>query len=212
MSQLVACRTAEGVVIAADRQVVVDRDGQVRTRTLRKLFPLGPGAAIATSGAAVGIWVSRTLSHLLRRRGTLAFEDLEDYVLHVFQREYDEFVRQGASWFAANPEAHRLSYILLAGKEESGRHGFRFYASEAHGDPYRALSTGDVLTAPRRLGLETRLLRSVTEGLPLDELAGKVADGLGVIASREDSVGGPFDIATLSAGGVRIEVCEASRA
>ncbi len=207
MSQLVACRAAEGVVIAADRQVVLEQGGEVRTRTIRKLFPLGPGAVVATSGAAVGIWVSRTLSHLLRRRGALPFEDLEAYVLQVFQNEYDQFVHQGASWFAANPQAHRLSYILLAARNGAGSHLFRFYASEAHGDPYRALPTGDVLTAPRRLGLEARLLQGITAGLPLESLAGRAAEGLRTIASREDSVAGPFDIALVGEAGTRFEVC-----
>ncbi len=173
MSQLLACCCSKGVVLASDRQVVHLREGRERACEERKLFPLGRTAAVTTSGAAMGIAVSRTLSRLLRGRTLPAFDELETYVMDVFQREYDEFVRQGGAWFAAHPDAHRLSYVLLGGRTGDG-YGFRFYASETHGEPYRPWKPGAALTALRR------------------------------VARHDPAVAGPFDVAVISAQGTRM--------
>jgi hypothetical protein len=207
MSQLIACRWPGGVVMAADRRVESRRNGVRAMHTVRKLFPLGPQAAVATSGAAVGIWVSRVLSRLLRKRGSLPLKELETYALSVFQKEYDQFVTQGEKWFSAHPEAHRRSYVLFGGKRSTGDFHFRFHASEEHGDPYHPLGTTNVLTAPRRLGLESRLSRAVSAD-PRDEneIRDLAIAGLRQIANQDDGVAGPFDTVTLSAQGIRWQV------
>lgn len=208
MSQLVACRGERGLVLAADRRVVAERNGECQIHSVRKLFALGPTAAVATSGAAVGVAVSRTLTRLLRRRAALPFEELQLYALSVFQKSYAEFVAQGARWFETHPEAHRLSYLLLGGRESPGRFTFSFYASESHAEPYRVLPTGSVLTAPRRLGLEARLARASGSAALLSEIVEIAAEGLRLIARKEGGVAGPFDIALIDDSGVRFETFE----
>ena len=204
MSQLVACRSERGLVLAADRRVVVEAGGESRIHSVQKVFALGPTAAVATSGAAVGVAVSRTLARLFRKRAALPFTELEDYVLNVFQKTYDEFVEQGARWFEAHPGAHQLSYILLGGRESPGTFAFRFHASEAHGKPYLPLPTGAVLSAPRRLGLEGRLARALAAGAGLDELRRVTVEGLRLIAAKEESVAPPFDVAVIDDHGARL--------
>ncbi|MHB8766145.1 MAG: hypothetical protein ACYDA8_17650, partial [Deferrisomatales bacterium] len=134
----------------------------------------------------------------------LPFADLERYALSVFQKEYREFSRQGAQWFAAHPEARRLSYILIGGVAPGAPGQFHFHASEEHGQDYRLLPSGQVLTAPRRLGLEARLARAVAAGTPLDELVQLTLGGFRRIAEADPAVAPPFDAAVLDAGGVRL--------
>jgi hypothetical protein len=185
---------------------VVVRVGQeTQVHTIRKLFPLGTRAAVATSGAAIGIAVSRTLSRLLRRRAPLPFAEVEAYALSVFQKEYGDFVRQGADWFAAHPEARRLSYVLLGGREASGEFAFRFHASEDHQEPYRPLPTGYALAAPRRLGLEASLVRAAASGASSEKIYEVAVNGLRTIATRDEAVGGPFDVALFDADGLRLQ-------
>ena len=205
MSQLVACAWEHGVVLAADRRVVLEREDGARVHSLRKLYPLGGRAALATSGAAVGIGLSRAVSRALRRRLVPALDELEAYVLSVFQREYDAFVRQGARWFASHPEAHRRSYVLIGGRSEAGGFRFSFYASEEHGQPYQRLRTHSALTAPRRLGLETRLARAAAQGAGADDVAGMVVEGLRRVAAKDSAVAGPFDVAVFSRSGARFQ-------
>lgn len=205
MSQLVACLCKDALVLAADRRVVAERGGVETVHSLQKLFSLGPAAAVATSGAAVGVAVSRTLSRLLARRAALPAEELVAYALAVFQGEYQEFQEQGAAWFDAHPEAHRLSYVLIGSRDPGYAPSFAFFASEAHGEPYRRLPTGAILTAPRRLGLEGRLGRLLATGATTDEVRATILSGLRLIASKEDAVAPPFDLAAIDAAGVRLE-------
>ncbi len=200
MSQLVACQAPAGLLLAADRRVVVTRHGRPEVHTVQKLFLLGPAAAVATSGAAVAIAVSRTLARLLKRRAALPWPDLEAYALGVYEKEYRDFARQGERWFAAHPEAHRSSYLLLGGAGG----GFRFHASEDHGQDYRLLPTGEVLTAPRRLGLEGRLLAGLRAGASLEALGEVTLAGLRQIAAKVEGVGGPFDLALVDGAGARL--------
>lgn len=203
MSQLVACCSGEGLVVAADRRVAVDLRGQRQVHEIRKLFPLGSSAVVATSGAAVGIAVSRNLHRFLRRRASPPFEDLEAYALSVFQKEYAEFVRQGEEWFRSHPDAHRLSYVLLGGRQQDDTWALRFYASEAHHEPYRRLPTVSVVTAPRRLGLEGRLGLAVRQGASPESLRDAALEGLRIICRKDDAVGGPFDWAAFGRDGSR---------
>src|SRR5210317_1869853 len=116
MSQLVALKTPQGMIIASDRRVVSTHKGKSSATLKRKLFSLGSQAAISTGGAAVGIDISKTLSRSIRESVSLGFEDLESYVLQVFQREYDSFTARGAKWFADNPKAHRRACFALGAK------------------------------------------------------------------------------------------------
>ncbi len=205
MSQLIACAWKHGLVLAADRRVVLEREDGRQVHSVRKLYPLGGRAALATSGAAVGIGLSRAVSRALRRRLVPALDELEAYVLSVFQREYDAFIQQGARWFARHPEAHRRSYVLIGGRTEKGGFRFSFYASEEHGQPYQRLRTLSALTAPRRLGLETRLARAAARGADPDDVARMVVKGLKQVAARDPAVAGPFDVAVFSHSGARFQ-------
>lgn len=195
--------------MAADRRVETQRNGVSDAHTVRKLFPLGPTAAVATSGAAVGIWISRVLSRLFRQRSAMPLEELESYSLAVFQKEYDQFVHQGKRWFAAHPEAHRRSYVLLGGRDADGDYRFRLHASEAHGDRYQPLGATRVLTAPRRLGLEGRLARAANTAPPdAAALRALVLAGLRQVAAHDDAVAPPFDVVTLTSAGADWQVLD----
>ena len=204
MSQLVACATAHCVILASDRCVVLLGEEGERTDSVRKLYPLGDSAALATSGAAVGIGLSRAVSRALLRRASPALDEVEAYAMSVFQREYAAFVHQGSRWFARHPEAHRSSYVLIGGRGEEGEFRFSFYASEAHDQPYRRLRTTAALTAPRRLGLEVRLARAAAQGAGPEPVVEAVVEGLRAVARRDPAVAGPFDVAVIDSEGLRL--------
>lgn len=204
MSQLVACHTPRCLLLAADRRVVTHVDGEQQIHTAQKLFPLGSTAAVATSGAAVGIDASRELARLLAAQGPSSMDELEARTLHVIGQRYDVFKHRGKAWFDEHPEALQLSYILLGGFEgdpSANQRSFRFYGSESHAEPHRHIQTAEVLTAPRRLGLELRLSRAAQADAEPDALRELVIEGLRLIEKREQSVRGPFDLALFDAAG-----------
>lgn len=179
---------------------------------MQKLFPLGRWGAVATSGAAVGIAVSRKLSVSISRQATLLLSELEEYVLAVLRKEYEGFLARGAKWFSEHPDAHQLSYLLLAGRKGDEQFGFAFYASESHGERHHRLATGSLLTAPRRLGLEMRLARAAQAGASEQKILETAAIGLRQIAARETAVDGPFDVALIDTDGLRMTRVETPNA
>lgn len=210
MSQLVAAAGNGFVVIAADRRVETRGDDGVSVRFTKKLYPLGRYAAIATGGAAVGINISLKLATLLGESRKMPFNELESYAIGVFQHEYDSFLRQGEEWFKTHPEAIRRAFILLAGSDGPNAPAIRFYASEDHGEPFRSLPVGNVLTAPRRLGLESALSRALMKGAAEEEIRGLVVESLARIEKADEAVGGPFDILTIFNDGIKTDAADFS--
>jgi len=209
VSQLVALIADSTIIMASDRRVEVSGEEGKAVHSLRKLYPLGVNCAVATLGAAVTIDTSRKLAQALARRPAMDFSEVEDYAMGVFQQDYDAFVKAGASWFGEHSEAPTLSYIMLAGRNRDSSCHLRFYASETHGEPYRALPVADVLCAPRRVGLETRLKNLLASGGGLDAVRPLLLDNLYRIASLDEAVEGPFDLAVLGPCGIKMEIAEA---
>lgn len=208
LSQLYGCLGPDWVVLAADRRVEIREEGEVRATSARKLFALGRHGAIASSGAAVGIRISLEVAQLLADRPLPDLDEVEGFVVDHFQRRYDEFLAQGEEWFRCHPEALTLSYFMLAGVDADGAPRLRFYASERHGDPYRALPVGQVLTAPRRLGSEARFLNALKGGVSAHDARAMAVGDLRRIAAKEHSVAPPFDFAVIDVAGANLETFE----
>lgn len=208
MSQLVACVTGDAVIMAADRRIEVRGDAETTVHAARKLFAVGDGVAIASSGAAVGVKITQAVAHAFAKRPKVTFAEAEEYALGVFGRDYAAFVAHGAEWFAAHPEALKLSYVLIGGVDADGTRHLKFHASECHGEPYRSLPVGAVLAAPRRLGLETRLTQALMAKKTTLEIKAMLLTHLTRIAELDSAVGGPFDVAVISASGVALETVE----
>ena len=208
MSQLFACVSEDFALLAADRRVEVRNGSQVSALPARKLFSPGDSVLIATSGAAVGITICEKLSVTLAAGNSMDLEEFESYAMPYFQREYHEFTRKGADWFASHPEAPRLSYVLMVGRTDGGGYGLRFYASEKHGEPFRLLPSGKVLTAPRRLGLEGAVMRALTGPGTAGAVKATVLNSLLKIEALDPAVAGPFDLAVLDGNGLKMETAE----
>jgi hypothetical protein len=212
MSQLIAVKSPQGILFLADRRVEVHDDaGNVEVRFARKLYPLGENGLLATGGSAIGIEISRKLSHLFREN-PLSYLEMKSHVLNTFQNDYDSFQLQGREWFKAHPEAHQLAYILLGGVLDDGSFEISFYASEAHGESYRELPIGDVLTAPRRIATETKLAMAIKMDTDLRELKNIALKALVYIEEKEKSVGSPFDCGVISSTGLDMEIIENDKA
>lgn len=208
MSQLLGFQSADCLFIAADRRVVQrDSKREQQVSQARKLYRLGPKAVIATSGAAIGIEVSKKLSQAISQGLSLEFKELEEYAVTIFRREYEAFTQEGADWFAQNPDAHRLSYFLLGGRDIDGSLQMRFYGSESHEAPHEALQIGAVLSAPRRLGLEMRLSQAINRGASTEELRQLATTGLEQIANHDENVGKDYDCALFTNGELELFTC-----
>jgi hypothetical protein len=207
MTQEILYRSPSGIVLASDSLVIhISEDGRRQRFAVRKLFRLGQRAALVTAGAFAGVRISEGFART-QEHTPLPFEQLALAAERFFEREYGRFIEENRSWFSAHPQAYRSLYVLLAGLSQDDGSPFGqtlFLSSEEHRLPFQSQSTGEILTIPRRLGLEGQLMLQAKRGTSLEDVAAFCHWALGTLAEREpEQVGGPFHVAILDEAGFR---------
>ncbi len=207
MTQEILYRCAEGIVMASDSRIVhIASDGQRQYLAAQKVFTLGKQALIGTAGAFVGVGISRRFAEYAQGARLQTLEEIVPPARQVFEQEYGRFIQENRDWFAAHPEAYRSLYLLLAGPSATDRVSpwqVRVLASEEHRLPFQELPAGEVLTIPRRLGVEGQLMMRLKNGSPLEDVAAFCYNVMLLLADRDPNVGGPFHVAILDHEGIR---------
>ena len=182
MAQAIVCYNHEGLVLATDSLVVQELDeGQVERSTARRLFALGTQAAMVAAGAPLGLELATELARWLQARHLVDLDDVLAVSRDFLAEGYARHLRAHQALVEERPAAFRHLYFIVGG-----------YAGSARA-PYQAIL----------LGLEVRVTRRIAEGAGLNELATTCRAALKLAAERNpELVGGPIDVATVSAGGV----------
>src|SRR5512139_652945 len=114
MPQLIACRNAHGIVLAAD-SLALDLDRQetmVPVKTQRFLL-LGDHAAILTGGAPEGTGMCRTLKRFVAKEALRNVEDIYRAALPFLASEYELFMRKKCQVLSVDTRHH--VHIIIAG-------------------------------------------------------------------------------------------------
>ncbi len=207
MTQAIYCTSGEGLVLASDSLALCEREGgQVERLTARRLFALGPRAALLTAGAAAGVEMAADLARWLQPR---SLEDLGDIVAlsrDFLAEGYARHLRGGSGRACAGPADHRWLHFLIAGYAGGGPSPFAAVLLQSEGGelPFKESRLGRVFTLPRRLVQEGHITRQIAEGAGLHELAEACLSGLEQAAARNpEAVGGPFHVAMVTERGVQ---------
>lgn len=207
MTQEILYQSPGGIVLASDSLVVhIREDGEKEYLAACKLLPLGQWAVLVTAGTYVGVELSRQFAALAQGMGLRFLEQLQPVAIDFFEEEYGHFVKEHQGWFSAHPLAYRTLYVLLAGRADDAGPNWRilFLCSEEHELPFRQLRIGEVLTIPRRLGLEGQLMQRQKEAAELEDVAAFCYSALHLLAERDpEQVGRPIYVAILDGGGFR---------
>ena len=206
MAQAIVCYNHEGLVLATDSLVVQELDeGQVERSTARRLFALGTQAAMVAAGAPLGLELATELARWLQARHLVDLDDVLAVSREFLAEGYARPLRAHQALGEERPAAFRHLYFIVGGYAGSARAPYQaiLLCSEAGELPFQEVHLGRVFTLPRRLGLEVRVTRRIAEGAGLNELATTCRAALKLAAERNpELVGGPIDVATVSAGGV----------
>ena len=85
MTQIVACSTHEGIVLATDsRATWFDEAGEMRHFSLKKLLRLSSHSAMLSAGAGIGVEMSLAFQNFLQRQGAEAIDDIITVALSFF--------------------------------------------------------------------------------------------------------------------------------
>jgi hypothetical protein len=206
MSQLVACRNAHGIVLAADSMALeLDaKEAMVKVKTERFL-PLGDHAAILTGGAPEGAAMCRALKRFVVAEALSDVEDIYRAALPFLASEYELFMRKKCQVLPVDP-LHHVHFILAGISSRDSGQPYRMYLlwtkkslPQLDGD-----EIGLAYTVPRRMALEYNLGQHGKENKPLDEILLMVRTHMERLGQEQDEVGPPFTYGTITRDGLRV--------
>jgi hypothetical protein len=205
MSQIIACGSKKGIVLAADGLAIdFDLQGEIVTRRIDRLFQISPHAAILTGGAIEGADMCRALVNFIREEELHYVEEIYGAALPFLNSEYELFMRKKCEIQPIDPIHH--VYFVLAGKsgKDSGN-PFKLHLiwtkkklPQLDGDEI-ALS----YTAPRVMGLEYKLNRLCQADADPSSLAEVVKQEMESLARKQEEIGPPFTYAVIDGKGFR---------
>lgn len=221
MTQIIACSTREGIVLATDsRATRFDEVGEMRHFNLKKLLRLGSHSAMLSAGAGIGVEMSLAFQNFLQRQGAETIDDIVAMALSFFTDQYEKWLGQRGMRDPFSPppsdEADEASaplnevYLILAGyslKDPAQPYVLHLFSSEGERISIKPVSTSQIIVVPRSLSIERRLEALRETGAPLDQLLSLSKSFLKRRSTEEEEVGPPFYFATITPAGYK-EVVE----
>ena len=206
MSQLVACRNAHGIVLAADSLALeLDAKGNMVVVKAERLLALGDHAAVLTGGAPEGTGMCRSLKRFIAEEALHNVEDIYRAGLPFLASEYELLMRKKCHVLPVDP-LHHVHFIFAGVSSQDSPQPYRMYLlwtkkslPQLDGD-----EIGLAYTVPRRMGLEYTLGQLCKENKPLEELLVLVRKHMEKLGQEQDEVGPPFTYAAITSEGVRV--------
>ena len=221
MTQIIACSTPEGIILATDsRATWFGEKGERKHFSLKKLLRLTSHCALLSAGAGIGVEMSLAFQDFLQRRGTEAIEEVARLALFFFTDRYGKWLSGRERPHASSPLATDETseeelplnevYLILAGYSFRDRvrpYPLHLFSSEGEGMSIKALSTSHTIVVPRSLSMERKLEAQRQTGSPLDLLLALSKSFLKKRSGEGEEVGPPFFFAIITPSGYR-EVVE----
>jgi 20S proteasome alpha/beta subunit len=221
MTQVIACSTHEGIVLATDsRATWFDQAGEMRHFSLKKLLRLGSHSAMLSAGVGIGVEMSLAFQNFLQRQGTEAIDEIVNMALFFFTDQYGQWLSQRGLQHSFSPptpdgeseEALPLNevYLILAGysfRDRAQPYHLHLFSSEGEKISIKAFQTSQIIVVPRSLSMERRLEGQSGSGSSLDQLLTLCKSFLKKRSAEGEEVGPPFYFATITPFGYK-EVVE----
>ena len=214
MTQVIACSTSEGILLATDSLATwFDQTGAMRHFNLKKILRLGSHTAMVSAGIGIGVEIGSAFQKFLQERSVEGIEEVLRFAPPFFTDRYVSFLRErnlDLSKPSDDGESDELSpwagvYFILAGysfKDRQQPYHLRLLGSEENGDSIIPYSTSPILLIPRSLSMEKRLEAQCLAGSSVGNLLSLCKSFL-KRRSVEGEVGSPFYFATITQAGFR---------
>jgi len=223
MTQVIACSTPEGIVLATDsRATWFDPAAGMKYFHLKKLLRLGSHSAIVSAGAGIGVEMGVAFQQFIQGRKVEGIEEMTQLALPFLNDRYGQYVRERRMERLPSPEetdrqeeeAFPLSgvYFVLAGYSFRDRHHpyhLCLFGCDEEGMPIRSHPPSPILVIPRSLSMEKRLDVEIQNGASLGGLSSLCLSFLKK-RSAEEEVGPPFHVASITPAGFREIIKEES--
>jgi 20S proteasome alpha/beta subunit len=216
MTQVIACSTTEGILLATDSLATwFDRTGARKHFNLKKILRLGSHTAMVSAGIGIGVEMGLAFQEFLRERSVEGIEEVLRFAPPFFTDRYVKFLRErgrnlGLFRPSVDEESDETSpwagvYFILAGysfKDRQRPYHLCLLGSEENGDSITVYSSSPTLLIPRSLSMEKRLEAQRLTGSSLGHLLSLCKSFLKK-RSADGEVGPPYYFATITRVGFR---------
>ena len=202
MSQIMVAQNARGIILAAENWAVqLDERGQELPIQANRVLPLTFHSALLIAGAAEGVQMGQALKHFIAGEQIDDVEQLYGASLAFLSTEYERFMRKKCELQPIDP-IHQVSFVLAGKTEKDQAMPFRLYFLWTKKKLPRL--DGDEISLafsiPRRMGLEFQLNKMCKENTPLEQIFGKMREGMERLKSQGE-VRPPFSYAEITREG-----------
>ena len=203
MSQLIAVKNANGIVMAADSKALdSDTFGNITEYSINRMIKLSGRTAILTGGAVAGENMCRALKEFISEERLLDIDAVYTAALPFLASEYQQFMRKLCEVSPVDP-IHQIHFILAGYSGKNIRNPFQLYLLWTK--KKRPQLDGDEITAafsvPRLIRLEHSLNKLAHSNAPLEEVYVEVRLGMEKQAEIQEDVAGPMAYAVITRDG-----------
>ena len=205
MSQIIACRTDDGILLAADSSAIdADSSGDIVDLKINRLLQLTSHTAIVTGGAAEGEKMCRALKEFVSAENLTDIDEVYNAALPFLASEYEHFMRKKCAYWPIDP-IHQVFFILGGYSKSYAQNPFQLHLlwtkmklPQLDGD-----EISSAYTVPRLIRLEYRLNQLSKNQTPLDDLLAEVRSYLEKLAAADAEISGPLSFAIITRDGFR---------
>jgi hypothetical protein len=203
MSQLIAVKNANGIVVAADSKALdSDTSGNITEHSINRLIKLSDYTAILAGGAVAGELMCRSLKEFIAEERLRDVEAVYTAALPFLASEYQQFMRKSCEVLPFDP-IHQFHFILAGYSGKNKRNPFQLYLFWTK--KKRPQLDGDEISAafsvPRSIRLEHRLNKLALSNAALEEVYAEVRSGMAKQAETQEDVAGPMAYAVITRDG-----------
>lgn len=203
MSQLIAVKNTNGIVVAADSKALDgDNFGNITEYSIKRLIKLSDHTAILAGGAVAGENMCRALEKFIAEERLLDVEAVFTAALPFLASEYQQFMRKSCEVLPVDP-IHHIHFILAGYSGKNRRNPFQLYLLWTK--KKRPQLDGDEITAafsvPRLMRLEHSLNQMAQSNTSIEKVYAEVRLGMEKQAEIQEDVAGPMAYAVITRAG-----------
>lgn len=205
MSQLIACKTKDGIVAGVDGKAVdVDANGNLIELKVDRLHQLSDYAVILNGGAAAGESMCRALKQFVYQENLRYVDDIYNAALPFMATEYERFMRKKCELQPIDP-IHQVTFILGGYSQNTAEKPFHMYLlwTKRKLPLLDSDEIGTSFCVPRSIKLEHRLHQIVKQDGELDQVITVVRHEMERLAEVNEEVSEPLSYAYITTDGFK---------
>ena len=172
MSQMIACRSPNGIVLGAEAYAVdIDDQGRIKESSCHRLFQINAQSVLMVGGGSESAAMGASFQSFMAHEGLEAIEDIYAAALPFLASEYEAYMQRHCERLPIDP-IHHIYFILAGHSPRNPKDPFHVYLIWTKRQ--LPLLDGDAILSayaiPRLIQLEVRLNRMCQANESLDAI------------------------------------------